>query len=190
MLSGTPTRDPSEAAAARASLVAELRALEEKLKRTQVEILALGGDALPGLHLVFEVANRRGLLASRWVTEIVQLVATTPLAGSPRHVVGTFLHRGVPVLVVDLAALLGSERAPALDAHIVILADAPPVGLLVDKIERLVDEPRIFTGDAAAAMPEPWRGSPFVAGLCVEGGEVLPLVDPRPILAALPREGA
>jgi purine-binding chemotaxis protein CheW len=187
---GTSSHPSTGAAASRASLLAELRALEARIQRTQVELLALGGDSLPGLHLVVEVAGRRGLLASHRVAEIVQLVSTVPLAGAPGHVLGTFLNRGGPVVVVDLAVLLDVRREPALDAQIVILAGAPPVGLVVDKVEKLVDSPRIFSGDAAAAMPESWRGSPFVAGLCVEQGEVLPLLDPQPIVADLPREGA
>jgi purine-binding chemotaxis protein CheW len=184
----TSSREPLQAVAARASLVAKLRELEDRLQRTQAELLALGGETLPGLHLVFEVAGRRALLASRRVVEVVQLVATTPLPGAPPHVLGTFLYRGGPVVAVDLAMLLGVSRLPGLDAQILILAGAPPVGLVVDKIERLSDAPRLFAGDASAAMPESWRGSPFVAGLCVEQGEVLPLVDPRPILASVERE--
>ena len=186
----TPSREPAQAGAARASLVAKLHELEERLQHTQAELLALGGESLPGLYLVFEVAGHRALLASHRVAEIVQLVATTPLAGSPRHVLGTFLYRGGPVVAVDLAALMGTSREPGLDAQIVILAGAPPVGLVVDQIERLSESPRIFAGDASAAMPESWRGSPFVAGLCVEQGEVLPLVDPQPILATIEREAA
>jgi purine-binding chemotaxis protein CheW len=189
MRSPAQTPEPAQAAGARTTLLTRLRELEERLQRTQSEFLALGGEALPGLHLVLEVAGRRALLASTRVAAVVQLVAVTPLAGAPRHVLGTFLHRGGPVVTVDLAVLLGVDREPGLDAQIVVLAGVPQVGLLVDRIERLCDAPRIFTGDAAAALPESWRGSPFVGGLCVERGEVLPLVDPHPILATLPREG-
>jgi len=186
MPSGRPTAPPPSSDS-RESLLAELRALEEKLQRTQAEILARGGESAPGLHLVFEVAGRRGLLATLRVAEIVQLVATSPLAGAPAHVLGTFVYRGAPVVAVDLAVLLGVSREPAVSAQIVILAGAPPVGMVVDKIERLVDGPRRFAGDAAAAMPESWRGSALVCGLCVEDGQVLPLVDPAPVLSELPR---
>jgi len=189
MSSGARTGSPSSSDS-HESLLAELRALEERLQRTQAAILARGGEQAPGLHLVIEVAGRRGLLATQRVAEIVQLVATAPLAGAPAHVLGTFVYRGAPVVAVDLAALLGVSRLPAVSAQIVILAGAPPVGIVVDRIERLVDGPRRFAGDAAAALPESWRGSSLVSGLCVEGGEVLPIVDPAPLLAELPRGAA
>lgn len=172
--------DPREA---RAALAAEVRRLGEALQRAQERLVALGGEALPGLHLVVEAAGRRGLLASARVVEVVRLVATAPLAGAPPHVLGTFVCRGSPVIAVDLAALLGAAREPGLDAQIVILAGVPSVGLVVDRVIRLVDGPRLFEGDAAAGTPEDWRGSALVAGLCVVEGEVLPLVDPAGVAA-------
>ena len=184
-----PSRS-GDARASRLALVAELRRLEEQLQRTQGELLALGGEVLPGLHLVVEAAGRRGLLAAGRVTEIVRLVAMTPLAGAPRHVLGTFVCRGGPVVALDLAAHFGVEREPSLDAQIVILAGAPALGVVVDRVERLVDGPRLFDGDVAAATPEGWRGSPLVAGLCVDAGEVLPLVDPTPLAAGLREQAA
>jgi purine-binding chemotaxis protein CheW len=176
---GEPSR------ANRSALVAEVRRLEEELSRAQGALVALGGEALPGAHLVIEAAGRRGLLPSSRVVEVVRLVATTPLAGAPPHVLGTFVCRGTPVIAVDLAALLGDRREPGLDAQIVVLASTPVVGLVVDRVARLVEGPRLFEGDVVAGTPEAWRGSPLVAGLCLEGGEVLPLVDPTPLTAAL-----
>ncbi|MGC3997140.1 MAG: hypothetical protein QM767_06305 [Anaeromyxobacter sp.] len=77
-----------------------------------------------------------------------------------------------------------------MDAQIVILAGTPTVGLVVDRVARLVDGPRLFEGDVAAGMPEAWRGSSMVAGLCVDSGEVLPVIDPTPVLEALAGRGA
>ncbi len=48
---------------------------------------------------------------------------------------------------------------------------------------RLVEDPKLFGGDVAAATPDGWRGSRLVAGLCVDGDEVLPVLDPTPLLA-------
>jgi purine-binding chemotaxis protein CheW len=177
----TMTRDaPPSGSSSHAALVAELRRLEEALQRTHGELLALGGESVAGLHLVVEAAGRRALLSSARVVEIVRLVATEPLAGAPRYVLGTFVCRGGPVVVYDLAAHLGVEREPALDAQIVVLAGMPAMGLVVDRIERLVDGPRAF-GGGAEALPDAWKGSPLVVGLCVEGGQVLPVIDPAPL---------
>jgi purine-binding chemotaxis protein CheW len=181
----TPSPEGPRGGRDRAALAAEVRRLEEALRRAQAALVALGGESLPGLHLVIEAAGSRGLLPVERVVEVVRLVATTPLAGAPRHVLGTFVYRGAPVIAADLGAFLGASREPELDAQIVVLAGTPAIGLVVDHVTRLADGPRLFEGDAAAGTPEAWRGSPLVAGLCVDGGEVLPLVDPAPLAAAL-----
>lgn len=180
-----PTAGAPEGHPDRASLVAELRRLEEELQRTHGRLAALGGEALPGLHLVLETAGRRALLPVSRVKEIVRLVATEPLPGAPPAVVGSFVCRGSPVIAIDLAAAIGEPREPSIDAQMVILVGSPAIALVVDRIRGLVDAPRLHEGDAAAAVPDGWRGSRLVAGLCVEEGEVLPLLDPSPLAAAV-----
>jgi purine-binding chemotaxis protein CheW len=175
---------------AHGALVAELRRLEDELQRAQAELLALGGETVPGLHLVIDAGGARGLLSTARVAEVVRLVAIAPLAGAPPHVLGTFVCRGAPVLAVDLATVLGITREPPLEAQIVILAGTPRVGLVVDRIERLVDGPRVFAGDAAGRTHEAWRGAGLVAGLCVDGTDVLPIVNTVPVLAGLPERSA
>lgn len=172
---------------ARDALVTELRRLERALQRAQAELLGMGGGTLPGLHLVFDAGGARGLLPIGRVSEIVRLVATVPLAGAPPLVLGTFVCRGTPVLAVDLAAALGVKREPPINAQIAILTGMPRVGLVLDRIERMLEAPKVFEGDAAGGTPETWRGSGLVAGLCVEGGEVLPLLDPSPLVAGVTR---
>jgi purine-binding chemotaxis protein CheW len=173
-----------DARSAREALASRLRALEDAIQRTQGELTALGGEPLPGIHLLLDMVGRRALLPSTRVREIVRLVATKPLPGAPAHVLGTFVCRGSPVLAVDLAtAVLGSTRPPPLDAQIVVLAGAPALGLVVDRVEALVEQPRLHEGGAEA--PEGFRGSRILAGLCVHEGEVLPLLDPGPLAAEL-----
>jgi purine-binding chemotaxis protein CheW len=174
-----------EARATRASLVGKLRQLEGELQRAQAELAALGGETIPGLHLIVEAAGQRALLSIGRVQEIVRVVTTTPLPGAPPHVLGTFVCRGAPILAVDLGAVTGAERALGLDAQIVVLAGSPAIGLVVDQVLSLVDGPRLFEGDVAAGTPEGWRGSRLVAGLCVQDQAVLPLLDPTPLTAAL-----
>ncbi len=174
----------------RAALVAELRRLEDQLLSAQQRLVALGGETLPGLHLLVEAAGRRGILPTARVTEIVRLVSTAPLPGAPPHVLGTFVLRGAPVVAVDLAAAMGASREPALDAQIIVLAGSPMVGLVVDRIDRAIESPRLFDGDAVEGMPEAWRGSPLVAGLCVIDGESIPLLDPAPLAASAREAGA
>lgn len=174
-----------EIRASRAELVAQLRQLEDQLHEVQGRLLALGGGTLPGIHLVIEAAGRRALLSSGRVTEVVRIVAMKPLAGAPPQVRGTFICRGVPVIVLDLRTLLGARDEPGLDAQIVILAGTPAIGLLVDHVPRLIEDPKLYEGDLVAGMPQGWRESGLTAGLCLDGEEVLPVLDPSPIQAEL-----
>jgi purine-binding chemotaxis protein CheW len=183
-----PAQSPAavELRANRVSLVERLRRLEGEMQRTQAALAASGGEAMPGLHLLLEVAGRRALLHTGRVQEIVRLVAMQPLPGAPPRVLGTFLCRGLPVVAVHVAAMLEREaRAPALDAQVVVVAGAPALGLVVDRVDGLVDGPRLFEGDSEAGLPESWRGSRLVAGLCVHAGLVLPLLDVGPISESL-----
>lgn len=140
-----------------------------------------GGATPPGLHLVVEAAGRRGLLAAGGVQEIVRLVAIAPRPGAPAAILGTFPWRGVPVVAVDLAALLGVRREPSLDAQIAVLAGTPAVGLVLDRVHGLHERPAVHAGTGA---PAGWEAARLVRGLCTVGGEVLPLLDPGPVLAA------
>lgn len=171
--------------ASRADLVAQLQRLEGEIHDVRGRLVALGGGTLPGIHLVIEAAGRRALLSSGRVTEVVRMVAMRPLAGAPPQVLGTFVCRGAPVIAVDLRRLLGAQDEPSLDAQIVILAGTPAVGLVVDHVPRLLENPRLHEGDLVAGMPEGWRETRLAAGLCLDGKEVLPVLDPTPIQAEL-----
>ncbi len=182
---GTAKDDTAAASppSARATLVERLRQLEEELSRAQGELAAVGGEQLPGLHLVVEAAGRRGLLPAGRIQEIVRLVATEPIPGAPPFILGTFVCRGVPVVAVDLAGLLGVWRTPALDAQIAVLSGSPAVGLVFDRIQGLHERPVLH---AAGREEIPgWEGSRLVVGLCTVAGEVLPLLDPAPVIASV-----
>ena len=184
------TVPPGEPRETRAALVADLHRLEEALQRTQGRLFALGGETLPGIHLVIESAGRRGLLPAVRVLEVVRMVQTHPLPGAAAYVRGTFVCRGAPVIAVDLAKVLGAPAEVGLDSQIVILAGITPVGLVVDRVARLVEDPRLYQGDVVSGTPESWRGSALVVGLCVDGGEVMPVLDPEPVVAELQGRGA
>ncbi len=180
-----PNASQPEIRSSRSELIAHMRRLEEELQKVQGRLLAFGGETLPGVHLVIQAAGRRALLSSARVLEVVRLVATHPLVGAPPHVRGTFVCRGMPVIAVDLRKILGSRAEPALDAQIVILLGTPSVGLVVDQVPRLVENPKLYEGDIVAGMPEGWKESRLAAGLCLDGEEVLPVLDPSPIQAEL-----
>jgi purine-binding chemotaxis protein CheW len=184
----TPGGAAPEGHQARTTLVGRLRRLEEELSRAQGELAALGGETLPGLHLVVDAGGRRGLLAAFWVQEVVRLVALEPIAGAPPAILGTLVWHGAPVVAVDLAALLGVARVPALDAQIAVLAGAPTIGLVLDRVHSLHEHPQLHAS-SGEELPG-WEGSRLVAGLCTVGGEVLPLLDPGPVIASVREEFA
>ena len=186
-MGSTVDDQPAQGALARrAALVERLCLLEEELARAQVALAAVGGEALPGLHLVVEAAGRRALLPASRVREIVRLVATEPVPGAPPALLGTFVCRGVPVVAVDLAGLLGVHRVPGLDAQIAVLTGTPAVGLVLDRIQGLHERPVLHAAGREALAG--WEGSRLVVGLCTVGGEVLPLLDPGPVIASVREE--
>jgi purine-binding chemotaxis protein CheW len=126
-----------------------------------------------------EAGGRRVLLAASHVQEVIRLVAFTPGAAHPASL-GTFAWRGQPVEALDLAALLGVRREPALDAQIAVLATAPAVGLVLDRVCGLHERPVSWPGS----------GGPGLARVVAEaGGERLPLLDPLALAGALRGEG-
>jgi purine-binding chemotaxis protein CheW len=185
-MAGAAANSPGPSVGAvRADLVAELRRLEEELRDVQRRLLAAGGETLPGIHLVIETAGRQALLSAARVLEVVRMVATTEVPGAPAHVQGTFVFRGIPVLAVNLGCLLGAADEPGLDAQIVVLAGAPVVGLVVARVVRLVEDPRLYEGAISADTPVAFRESRLAVGLCLDGEDVLPVLDASPIQAAL-----
>jgi purine-binding chemotaxis protein CheW len=177
---------PADAANARAQAAERVRALELELSQAQGDLAAMGGETLPGMHLIVEAGGRRGLLAAARVIEVVRLVAMKPIPNAPPALLGTFVCRGVPVAAIDLAALLGVHRTPGLDAQIAILAGAPPVGLVVDRISGLRERP-VLHGAPPEEIPG-WQASRLVVGYCTVGGEALPLLDPGPVAEAVREE--
>ena len=81
--------------------------------------------------------------------------------------------------------MLGASDEPGLDAQIVVLFGAPAIGLIVDHVPRLLENPKLYEGDLVAGMPAGWSESRLAAGLCLDGEEVLPVLDPSPIQAEL-----
>jgi len=179
---GRAEQSTDHAQQSRVELVDRLRRLEEDLSQAQEELARLGGQALPGLHLVVEAAGRRGLLSASRVQEVVRLVAFEPIPEAPPSLLGTFVWRGVPAVAVDLATLLGAPRRPSLDAQIVVLAGSPTVGMVLDRVHGLHVRPVLH---ASSEAPDAWKDSRLVSGLCTVDGEVLPLLDPGPLISAV-----
>ena len=179
---------PRTPRAQRTALRRRLREIEDELARAQAEYCALAvGEPLPGLHLVIGAAGYRALLPAAPVHEIVRLVALDPLPDAAPHVAGAFVFRGRPVLALDMASALGVSREPPLDAQILILQGAPHVGLVVDRVEALVESPLLVDeqGVEDGGNGEAWRRSGLTVGLCRIDAGLFPLLGIGPCLRAV-----
>jgi purine-binding chemotaxis protein CheW len=185
----TPTI-PAEAQAQRASVQRRLLSLENEVTRLRRELVRLGGEhRLPGLFLTVEVCGTQVLLPSDSVQEVVRLVEMQPLPGAPPHVRGAFIYRGVSAVTVDLARLMGVEREPSLDAHLVVCSGARTMALLVDHVRDIVETPLLVDQVGEDEKKSPWDDTGLMAGLCrTADGALRPLLRTSTLLAATSEE--
>ena len=170
----------------RFSVEERLRQLEEEQARLRQELTMLAGGELrlPGMYLTVDAAGTSALMDTESVQEVVRLVELEPLPGAPEHVAGTFVYRGSPAVVVDLAALLGVKREASLDAHLVVCGGARTVALLVDRVRDLVESPVLVDGTPDGSEPLPWDASGLMAGLCRTPEGVRPLLRMSAVLVS------
>lgn len=181
-MSDTPN-NPVDAQVRRLSVQERLSELEAEQARLRRELASMAGEQrLPGMYLTLDVAGTSALLAADTVQEVVRLVELEPLSGAPPHIAGTFIYRGSPALVVDLAALLGVRRMPELDAHLVICNGARTVAVLVDRVRDLVESPVLVDGAPDGSETLPWDSTGLMAGLCRTPEGVRPLLRTSAVL--------
>ncbi|MFP2933740.1 chemotaxis protein CheW [Pyxidicoccus sp. 3LG] len=181
-MSDTPN-NPVNAPQRRVSVQERLSELEAEQALLRRELASLAGELrLPGMYLTLDTAGTCALLAAETVQEVVRLVELEPLPGAPPHVAGTFVYRGSPAVVVDLAVLLGVRRVPDMDAHLVICKGARTVAVLVDRVRDLVETPVLVDGAPDGSEPMPWDASGLMAGLCRTPEGVRPLLRTSAVL--------
>ncbi|MBJ6763336.1 chemotaxis protein CheW [Myxococcaceae bacterium JPH2] len=168
----------------RASVQERLGALEAEQAQLRRELAQLDGEVrLPGMYLTVEAAGTSALLPADSVQEVVRLVALDSLPGAPKHVVGSFMYRGSPAVVVDVARLLGVRREPDLDSHLVVCKGQRLVALLVDRVKDLVEAPLLVDGAPSGDSVLPWDGTGMMAGLCRTPEGIRPLLRTATVLA-------
>ncbi|ATB47037.1 chemotaxis protein CheW [Corallococcus macrosporus] len=175
--------NPMAARSRRLSVEERLGQLEAEQARLRQELASLAGELrLPGMYLTVDAAGTSALLDAESVQEVVRLVELEPLPGAPAHVAGTFVYRGSPAVVVDLAALLGVKREASLDAHLVVCGGARTIAVLVDRVRDLVEAPVLVDGTPEGTSPLPWDASGLMAGLCRTPEGVRPLLRMSAVL--------
>lgn len=159
--------------------------LEAEHARTCAELATGGGGGetrLSGLFLVVEVFGGPMLVPAAMVAEVVRVVACTPLAGAPAHLLGSFLYRGTQAVAIDLSRLLGSAREPSVEARMLVLSTSRPVGLVVERVSSLQSDPAVADWSQLEGERGRWAGSALVSGLCRAGASIAPLLDVSRVL--------
>lgn len=163
------------AAAQRGAILDALRANAREHARLRAGLVALGPDQrLPGLYLAVVAGGGRLLVPGARVAEVALRVALDPVPGGPAWLAGAFLWRGRPARAVDLGARLGAAPCRRQDALLVILDGEPPVAMLVDEVQGLVEDPLVAEAREAGAP-----SSRLLLGACAVEGEAVQVLAPE-----------
>jgi len=112
-----------------------VRELRGDLAEVESQLADLGpGDRLQGLHLVLEAGGHKALVSASQVEEIARAPELSPVRGGPPEAAGLVSAGGRSLVAIDLAAILGSRRAPPKDATLVVFHSQVAVGLLADSV--------------------------------------------------------
>ena len=112
------------------------------------------------------------------VGEVVAIDVVVPVPMSPPEVLGLFNLRGNPVVLLDLADVLGFPTAPSPPAVALVLHTTEfPIAFGADRMEAVV---RTERGQSLAPGPEDHVA---VAGFVTLESGVVTVLDPRVLLA-------
>jgi chemotaxis-related protein WspB len=133
----------------------------------------------------FELGDRAFGVRARDVREILPLVATRPVPGTPPWVVGEWLLSGRPVPLIDLRRWLDDVPSRAELATRMLLLDwrrtdgpGGPVAFLGERVRETVDVPRTALNARSAGAP----GEQVLGGSFVHDGVLVQLLDPTALL--------
>ena len=117
------------------------------------------------------------------VREVLRVGRLTPVGTAPAFVLGVINLRGVIMTVLDLRVFFGLEPGPVgAEARIIIVeGGGMVVGLLVERVEEIVDLP-------AAQVKPPLSQAPgvvedYVVGIAAHGDQMVVLIDIEKVLS-------
>ena len=139
---------------------------------------AAAGEGATVRHLALRMGERPFAIEIAHVREIVGMQPVTPLHDVPPYVLGLMNLRGHVIPLIDAAARIGLRPCePDERTCIVVLSlDGHDAGLMVDRVERVIDLP------VARAAPEGSAGGAAPTGrhgdVHREGDHVVVTLDP------------
>ncbi len=106
--------------------------------------LNINQDSMEGMYLTFELASEGYGLEIRNVIEIIGVQQVTKVPDMPSHVIGVLNLRGkvIPIIDVRLRFQLEHREYDERTCIIVVDVDGNSVGLVVDKVNEVVDIPQ------------------------------------------------
>lgn len=137
---------------------------------------------MSNLYLIVEIAGQRVALPADHVESVVEIEAVTPVPLVAKHIAGLSALRSRVLTIIDCLAALDLGRtnlSPPLQA-VVVTADGHLYGLLVDRVDDVVDA----VGTPArlrAPLDRRWAGA--ARGTVDIAGDVLLLIDPAALIA-------
>jgi len=141
-----------------------------------------GDDPFPEKIMVFTIDGRDYGIDIMVVREIRSWVTTTPLPGTPRHVLGVINIRGTVLPIVDLAARISALATPVEKREVIIVieVDDRVMGIPVDRVSDIVNV------EEGNVQPVPAASTPglrrLVCGLLTFDDHVVCLMRPRELL--------
>jgi chemotaxis-related protein WspB len=148
------------------------------------------------LLIVFRIGSGAYALDASKVAEVLPLLEIDPLPDAPRGLAGVVNYRGMPVPVIELAALVTHGSARRLrSTRLLMLRDedalhATPFALLVESATETLRVDPARLGAAARAGEGGWEGGRWFGPVMSHRGELVRIVDvpallPEPLRAAL-----
>lgn len=143
--------------------------------------LYIDRDSMEGMYLTFELASEGYGLEIRNVIEIIGIQPVTRVPDMPGHVIGVLNLRGKVIPIIDVRLRFNLERRDYDERTCIIVVDVDSnsVGLVVDKVNEVVDIPQGNIEPAPAAGRDHAR---YIQGLGKLNNHVKILLDTKALI--------
>ena len=133
-------------------------------------------------YLLVEIGGETYAVATEAVAEILVAAGLRSMPGTPAHVAGLIDRRGVPLVVLDTARLLGRPGAAEAEGGTILVVepkDGPPYGLGIARVRRIHRIGR----ESLHAMPEAMAG--VTRYTVIDDGDIVGVLSPDALVAPL-----